>query len=129
MQHEGSPTQDRTITLSSTQDAPFNFVISISQPDTGGSPARSVEVTGPDPDLGSRKTCQYHLSDSGHNSYLDLFLNLARDFGTRLPLNRRPASRSTFEAKYHALLTENLAPGMLYGYGDPAVLYVEENDC
>jgi GH43 family beta-xylosidase len=124
MQHEGSPTQNRTITLSTTQSAPFNFVVSITQSDAGSSPARSFDVTGPDPDLGSRKTRQYHLSDSDHNSYLDLFLNVARDFGTRVPLNRRPASEPTFKAKYHPLLTENLAPGILYGYGDPAVIHI-----
>jgi arabinan endo-1,5-alpha-L-arabinosidase len=126
MQHERSPTQDGTITLSSTNRAPFNFVVSITQPNTGASPARSFEITGPDPDLGSDKTCQYQLPDSGHNSYLDLYLNVARDFGTRLPLNRQPASEPDFKAQYHALLTQNLAPRMLYGYGDPAVLHVED---
>jgi GH43 family beta-xylosidase len=126
MEREGSPIQNDTIRLASTNGAPFTFAVTIRHAGASGSPSRSFEVTGPDPRTGSVKARQYQLPDSGHNSYLDLFLNLARDFGTRLPRNRRSPAEPTFKANYHAVLTENLAPGILYGYGDPAVLRVEE---
>ena len=51
---------------------------------------------------------------------------LAGHFGTRVPRNRRPAEAPAFTAPYRPLLTRNLAPGVLHGYGDPAVLRVEE---
>jgi hypothetical protein len=124
MEDKGSPAQDERLTLASTTGAPFRFTAGIARLSATDSPARSFEITGPGPTAGSVKTREYRLPDSGHNSYLDLFRNLARDFGTRLPRNRRPASRPAFSAKYRALLTENLAPGILYGYGDPAVLRV-----
>ncbi|HET9712690.1 MAG TPA: family 43 glycosylhydrolase, partial [Pyrinomonadaceae bacterium] len=105
--------------------ASFAFTVSITLADGTANPARSFEVTGHDPESGSPKTREYRLPDSGHKSYLDFFSNLARDFGTRLPLNRRTPAEPVFDAKYKVLLTENLAPGMLYGYGDPAVLCLE----
>ena len=126
MEHEGSIKQNDTIKLASTSGAPFSFATTITDADAIGSPARSFEVTGPEPETGTLQTRQYQLPDSGHNSYLDLFLNVARDFGTRVPRNRRPAAKPAFETKYQALLTENLTQGILYGYGDPAVLRVEE---
>lgn len=126
MEHEGSTTQNDTIKLASTHGAPFSFAITITHADAIGNPARSFQVTGPEPATGTVQTRQYHLPDSGHNSYLDLFLNVARDFGTRVPRNRRPPAEPAFKARYHVLLTENIAPGILYGYGDPAVLRVEE---
>lgn len=126
MEHEGSTLQNDTIKLATTPGAPFSFAITINHADAIGNPARSFEVTGPKPGTGILQTRQYHLPDSGHNSYLDLFLNIACDFGTRVPRNRRRPDEPASNARYHALLTENLAPGILYGYGDPAVLRIEE---
>ena len=73
------------------------------------------------------KTCVYRPVYRDHKSYTDFFERLARDFGVRLPHNRRPRAKPTFSAPYRVLLTENIAPGIIYGYGDPAVLRVEEN--
>lgn len=125
MDHERSPTKNNRITLKSMSGAPLTFTVSITPADGTANPARSFEVTAHDPESGSLKTREYHLPDSAHKSYLDFFSNLARDFGTRLPLNRRPVANPVFDATYKVLLTENLAPGMIYGYGDPAVLCLE----
>lgn len=125
MEHEGSPSKDSPITLASADGTPFRFTVSITPAKDADPRALSFEVTGPSPSDGSLKTCHYHLPDAGHNSYLDLFMNLARDFGTRVPRNRRQPDEAPFKAKYRALLTENLAPGILYGYGDPSVLRLE----
>lgn len=127
MEHEGSHVVDNRITLASTADTPFRFTVTITGNGASGSPARSFSIMGPDLTTGSLKVCEYRVPDREHNSFLDLFQNLARDFGTRLPRNRRPADAPTSEATYHALLTENLDPRILYGYGDPAVLRVEES--
>jgi arabinan endo-1,5-alpha-L-arabinosidase len=125
MDHERSPTKNDRTMLKSMSGSPFSFTVSITPVNGTANPARSFEVTGHDPESGSPKTREYRLPDSGHKSYLDFFSNLARDFGTRLPRNRRPPAEPVFDAKYKVLLTENLAPGMLYGYGDPAVLRLE----
>ncbi|WP_235971644.1 hypothetical protein [Azohydromonas caseinilytica] len=82
--------------------------------------ARRFLVTGPD------GTCRdYRLPEASHPAYLDWHAALARDFGTRLPLNRRPAAPPTGSARFQALIVDNLSPRILYGYGDPAVLKVE----
>jgi hypothetical protein len=124
MSYERSPTKNNRITLKPMSGTPFPFTVSIASDGTAN-PARSFEITGHDPGSGSPKTREYRLPNSSHTSYLDFFSNLARDFGTRLPLNRRPSAAPVFDANYKVLLTQNLAPGMLYGYGDPAVLYLE----
>jgi arabinan endo-1,5-alpha-L-arabinosidase len=128
---EESSTIDNRTTLASTAGVPFNFTIGITEAKANERPACSFQINGPDPATNSAKTREYFLPDREHNSYLNLFHQLAQDFGLRLPRNRRPATEATSQAKYRApeyraLLTENLSPDMLYGYGDPAVLRVEE---
>ena len=66
----------------------------------------------------------YRLAAAEQQDYLDFYECLAVDFGTRLPHNRRHGSAPDFDAAYHPLLTENLSPDILYGYGDPAMLRV-----
>jgi hypothetical protein len=52
---------------------------------------------------------------------------LAQDFGTRLPhAYTRPAARARSHIRWHPLLTENVHPQILVGYGDPAVLKTDE---
>jgi arabinan endo-1,5-alpha-L-arabinosidase len=126
MEDEGSPGIDSPITLISGESVPYGFTASIARRKAHGDSAYSFKITGTDLATGSIKTRDYCLAGAEHNSYLNLFQNLAQDFGLRLPRNRRPAAALTSQAKYRALLTENLAPGILYGYGDPAVLRVEE---
>lgn len=108
--------------LDSPPGAPFGFRVAV----RAAGPSLSFEVAGADPSDGSAKTREYRLGSRGHKSYTDFFEWLAGDFGSRLPSSRRPRpAPPTFKAPYRALLTENLSPGMLYGYGDPAVLKVE----
>jgi hypothetical protein len=119
------PVEDFETVLHSPPGAPFGFRIAV----RGAGAALSFEVAGADPLTGSAKTREYGLPSREHSSYTDFFEALATDFGSRLPVGRRPPPASaTFEAPYRALLTSNLAPGILYGYGDPAVLRVEGRD-
>ena len=123
--HGRSDASDR-VALTSTAGAPFAFEVGIA----GAGPestSRSFTVTGTDPATGSRRTREYRLPDTQHNAYLDFLQGLARDFGTRVPRNRRPQEAPpAFEAPFRALLTRNLSPDILYGYGDPAVIRVPE---
>jgi arabinan endo-1,5-alpha-L-arabinosidase len=121
-----SITEDDAIILTSTKDAPFSFTVTITGARPTESSTRMFQVTGADPVTGSIKTCEYRLIDREHKSYINFFECLARDFGGRLPYNCQPRPKPTFKASYRALLTENIAPGILYGYGDPAVLRVGE---
>ncbi len=127
MEDEGSSGIDNPVTLISGASAPFVFTASITRRKANGDSAYSFKITGTDATTGSIKTRDYRLADTEHNSYLNLFQHLAQDFGLRLPRNRRPAAELTSKAKYRALLNANLTPGILYGYGDPAVLRVEES--
>lgn len=82
---------------------------------------RHIRVTGPD-----GKTRSYEIARPDHEDYLDFFVAVAEDFGTRCPRNRTPRAPVPSGADYRALLTENISPRILYGYGDPAVRWVEE---
>lgn len=86
----------------------------------------SVEVRDGDP-LEMRvgdpaKARTYRLADRQHGAWLDLFRAIAGDFGTRLPRNREAFEAPPGDGRIEPLLTRNLDPRMLYGYGDPAVL-------
>jgi hypothetical protein len=82
-------------------------------------------ITGPDA-AGTLTTGTHRLRERTHNGWLDLFAEAAPRFGTRVPRNRQPAESSTFSAPFQPLLTENLSPQVLHGYGDPAVSRVGE---
>lgn len=69
----------------------------------------------------------YGLGEGEQHNYLDLYESVARDFGTRMPRNRSQAARVVFEAPYQPILTENVSPDILYGYGDPAVLRADDH--
>jgi arabinan endo-1,5-alpha-L-arabinosidase len=71
-------------------------------------------------------THQYILQSRDHGAYLDLFSSLAHDHGMRLPQNRITRGEETFEASYQEVLTNNLSPKILYGYGDPAVIRITD---
>ncbi|HEY0170636.1 MAG TPA: glycoside hydrolase family 43 protein [Pyrinomonadaceae bacterium] len=111
--------------LNSPPGSPFGFRVAVRASGAG----ISFEVSGADPSAGPSKTRRYLLPDRGHQSYTEFFEGLAGDFGSRTPGGGRKApAPPDFRAPYQVLLTENLAPGMLYGYGDPAVLRVEGRD-
>ncbi len=126
MKDESRLAASHRVALTSTAGAPSVFEVGIAGADPG-SASRSFAVTGTDPATGSRETREYRLPDTQHNAYLDFLEGLARDFGTRMPRNRQPQEAPpAFEAPFQALLTRNLSPDILYGYGDPAVTRVAE---
>jgi hypothetical protein len=107
--------------LAAPHGAPFAFDADIAK--DGG----TFAISGPDAS-GRRLTEAFQLRERTHNGYLDLHAEVAARFGTRVPRNRRPAGVPAFRAPYLPLLTENLSPRVLHGYGDPAVLRVAEED-
>ncbi|HZG42131.1 MAG TPA: family 43 glycosylhydrolase, partial [Longimicrobium sp.] len=109
------------IRLAAVADAPFGFEAA-----TADGSARILAVTGPDPS-GARATEEYELRERTHNAWLDVYAAIARRFGTRVPRNRQPPEPATFRAPFRPLLTENLSPEVLHGYGDPAVIRVDED--
>src|SRR5688572_17164877 len=63
------------------------------------------------------------LEGSENEHYRDFFTELHEEFGTRLPhLREPPADLPAAPASWQPLLTENIHPQILSGYGDPAVL-------
>jgi arabinan endo-1,5-alpha-L-arabinosidase len=106
--------------LDAVAAAPFSFEVRIAPQGSG----LVFELTGPEPKTGLRSTHRYPLAGREQGDYLDLFEQIARTFGTRLPRNRQEAEPSAFTAPYRVLLDRNIAPGIWYGYGDPAVTLV-----
>jgi hypothetical protein len=109
--------------LSSGEGVPVQFAIII----TNVFSACSFQVKGKDPNTGHSRVLPYELGSRDHTAYQDFFEKLARDFGLRLPRNRQETVMRTFDVTYREVLIKNLAPGMLYGYGDPAVIKVEDD--
>ena len=73
------------------------------------------------------KTRRYHLSGGEQQDYTEFHEALARDFGTSLPHREcEPAAPSGPEPEWRPLITSNLNPRILSGYGDPAVLKTDE---
>ncbi len=66
---------------------------------------------------------QYVLPGNEQQQYTDFFRDLSRDFGTRLPHAFAEAIEHPAPTiRWRPLLTENIHPQILSGYGDPAVL-------
>ena len=128
MERESGQGAGGRVTLTSRRGSPFVFEVTIVEGGASGDPALRLSVAGHDPATGSIKVREYGVPDRDHNSFTDLFQKLARDFGTRLPRNRRPPGEPASRASYRPLLTENLDPRILYGYGDPAVLRLGGED-
>ena len=96
---------------------------------TGASPRggwRTLSVVGQDPSTGARASGEFVLAERSHNAFLDVFEAIAHRFGTRVPRNRQPVQTPAFKAPYQPLLTRNLSPRVLHGYGDPAVIRVSD---
>lgn len=105
---------------------PFPFSIQVQETAGASNGGCLFDVTGPDPRTGQPKTCRYQLNSRDHISYLDLFGQLALDFGLRLPQNRQKTPKPALTVAYQEVLRENLSAGMIYGYGDPALIRVEQ---
>jgi len=70
---------------------------------------------------------QYRVAASEQGLYMDFFRELARDFGTRVPhVYEEPPAKAEDEPEWRPLLTENLSAQISCGYGDPAVLKVDD---
>jgi hypothetical protein len=69
---------------------------------------------------GSRRT--YRIAGGEQSHYTAFYHQVAEDFGTRRPhvVEHVPAVQS--DPRWRALITDNLSPRILSGYGDPAVL-------
>ena len=69
------------------------------------------------------RSASYLLPGLESQHYFNLFRDLHRDFGTRLPhFYSSPAKFPETPANWQPLLTENASPTILAGYGDPAVV-------
>ena len=68
----------------------------------------------------------YRVEGGEHPHYVRFFAELGEDFGTRIPAAYESPTTEMGEIKWTPLITENLSPQSLYGYGDPAVLRVED---
>ena len=69
---------------------------------------------------------RYHVRGGEQDDYLAFFSELARDFGTRVPHRFGSSPKGSHEPAWRPLITENLSPRILSGYGDPAVLKADE---
>jgi len=79
---------------------------------------RIIAVTGRS---GERRS--YELPGNSQQDYAAFFGDLARDFGCRVPhMLDAPAEHPSAHIHWRPLLTENIHPQILVGYGDPAVL-------
>ena len=70
---------------------------------------------------------RYHLPGGEQQDYTDFYRQLARDFGME-PAHgcERPLPSAEHEPSWRPLITGNLHPRILAGYGDPAVLKTDE---
>ena len=68
----------------------------------------------------------FHLAGGEHPHYLQFYAELADEFGTRGPGSAAPPFGEGSGVEWRPLITENLSPDILYGYGDPAVLKVDD---
>ncbi|HEX5259467.1 MAG TPA: family 43 glycosylhydrolase [Sphingomicrobium sp.] len=69
----------------------------------------------------------YFIPTATQQDFTAFFRQLAEDFGTRMPhAYSRAAQRPPAASPWRPLLTENIHPKILVGYGDPAVLKTDE---
>jgi len=71
-------------------------------------------------------TKAYAIAGGEQQHYADFYAALARDFGTRRPHFADPADYPASAIPWRPLLTENISPRILCGYGDPAVLKTDD---
>jgi hypothetical protein len=69
----------------------------------------------------------YRIPGGEQDDYTAFYAQLTQDFGTSLPHGEGAAPEGAPPARgWRPLITENLSPRILSGYGDPAVLRTEE---
>src|SRR5687768_13995429 len=72
--------------LTAVEGAPFAFEVGVDTEARTGS--RTLRITGPDWG-GKAVQREFVLRERTHNAWLDLFDEVARQFGTRVPRNRQ----------------------------------------
>lgn len=68
----------------------------------------------------------YRVAGGDPLHYEQFFEELARDFGTRMPRHFDEVREAGAEPPWRPLITDNLSPRILSGYGDPAALKTED---
>lgn len=69
----------------------------------------------------------YFIPAGTQQDFSEFFRDLSRDFRTRLPhIFKDAVERPEAAIRWQPLLTENIHPQILVGYGDPAVLKTDE---
>ena len=68
----------------------------------------------------------YRIASGDHADYLLFFDELAGDFGTRAPGSAEIPTTEEGDIRWRPLITRNLSERTLSGYGDPAVLKVDD---
>ena len=68
----------------------------------------------------------YRIRGGEHPDYVDFFAELAEDFGTRVPGSFEEPSAGMGEVQWRPLVTQCLSAQTFYGYGDPAVLKIDD---
>jgi arabinan endo-1,5-alpha-L-arabinosidase len=69
----------------------------------------------------------YFIPTATQQDFCAFFRDLSHDFGTRMPhVFERPNDHPSASFPWRPLLTENVHPQILVGYGDPAVLRTNE---
>jgi arabinan endo-1,5-alpha-L-arabinosidase len=69
----------------------------------------------------------YSIPAGTQQDFADFYRQLSSDFGTRLPhIFSDPVEYPAPTIRWRPLLTENISPQILVGYGDPAVLKTQD---
>jgi arabinan endo-1,5-alpha-L-arabinosidase len=68
----------------------------------------------------------YVIANATQHDVASFYRQLAADFGTRVPHRFAAVTHSAPAVRWKPLLTENIHPQILCGYGDPAVLKTEQ---
>ena len=70
---------------------------------------------------------RYSLTGGEQADYAAFYRQLAEDWGTHVPhIFSEPASHPEPDVEWRPLLTDNVSPRILAGYGDPAVLKTDQ---
>ncbi|HEX8379839.1 MAG TPA: family 43 glycosylhydrolase, partial [Allosphingosinicella sp.] len=102
-----------------SENAPFAFEVEAAEDGEG----TRLEVRG----AGAREGRTYRVAGGDQSHYAAFYRALAEDWGTRLPHALvEPALAPEPDIEWRPLLTDNVSPRILAGYGDPAVLSTEE---
>jgi hypothetical protein len=124
MQAENKQAKTGDMMLTSPAGTPYPFSIIIRNAWPANQDVCTFEIKGTEAKVPHRKLHTYELYNREHDAYLDFYEKLSNDFELRLPQNRKAEEKKEFEANYREVLTANLTPRILYGYGDPAIIEV-----